>query len=113
MSQRFLNLIRNGATAEVAAAVEEDPSLITCRDAQGVSAFLWSIYSRQPLVRDFLLTRLSSLDIFECSALGDCARLEELLQKDAMLVHESLRPMGGLPCTWRLVLGALKPRRCC
>jgi len=89
VSQRFLNLIRGGATAEVAAAVEEDPSLVACRDAQGVSAFLWSIYSRQPLVRDFLLTRLSSLDIFECSALGDCDRLEQLLRQDAMLVHES------------------------
>jgi uncharacterized protein len=89
VSQRFLNLIRGGATAEVAAAVEEDPSLVTCRDAQGVSALLWSIYSRQPLVRDFLVTRLPDLDIFECSALGDCDRLEQLLRKDAMLIHEA------------------------
>lgn len=93
MSQRFLNLIRGGQTAEVAAAVEEDPALVNSRDAQGVSAFLWSIYSRQPLVRDFLLTRLSALDvaldIFECSALGDCDRLEKLLQQDAMLVHDA------------------------
>jgi uncharacterized protein len=89
VSQRFLNLIREGKTAEVAAAAEEDPSLTTCRDAQGVSAFLWSIYSRQPLVRDFLLGRLPVLDIFECSALGDCVRIEALLQQDAMLVHES------------------------
>jgi uncharacterized protein len=89
VSQRFLNLIRGGATAEVAAAVEEDPSLVSSRDAQGVSAFLWSIYSRQPLVRDFLLTRLPALDIFECSAFGDCDRLEKLLQQDAMLVHDS------------------------
>jgi uncharacterized protein len=88
VSQRFLNLIRNGQTAEVAAAAEEDASLVACRDAQGVSAFLWSIYSRQPLIRDFLLTRLSSLDIFEASALGDCARIEALLRQDAMLVHQ-------------------------
>jgi ankyrin repeat protein len=89
VSQRFLNLIRVGETAEVAAAVEEDPSLIACRDAQGVSAFLWSIYNRQPLIRDFLLAHLDSLDIFEASALGDCARIESLLQQDAMLVHET------------------------
>jgi hypothetical protein len=87
VSQRFLNLIRNGETAEVAAAAEEDPSLITSRDAQGVSAFLWSIYSGQPLIRDFLLARLPGLDIFESSALGDCARIEPLLRQDAMLVH--------------------------
>ena len=89
MSQRFLNLIRSGETAEVAAVAEEDPSLVACRDAQGVSAFLWSIYSRQPLIRDFLLQHLPSLDIFEVSALGDCDRIESLLRQDAMLVHES------------------------
>jgi ankyrin repeat protein len=87
VSQRFLNLIRGGQTAEVAAAVEEDRSLLTCRDAQGVSAFLWSIYNQQPLIRDYLLTHLQALDIFEGSALGDCTRLEPLLRQDPMLVH--------------------------
>ena len=89
MSQRFLNLIRNGETAKVATAAEEDPAVITSRDAQGVSAFLWSIYSRQPLIRDFLLAHLPALDIFEASALGDCNRIELLLEQDAMLVHEN------------------------
>jgi uncharacterized protein len=89
VSQRFLNLIRGGATAEVAAAAEEDPSLIACRDAQGVSAFLWSIYHGQPLIRDFLLAHLPALDVFEASALGDCGRLESLLQQDPMLVHQT------------------------
>jgi ankyrin repeat protein len=89
VSQRFLNLIRNGQTAEVAAAAEEDSSLLTCRDAQGVSAFLWSIYNQQPLIRDYLLTHLPALDIFEASALGDCTRLEPLLRQDPMLVHAS------------------------
>jgi uncharacterized protein len=87
VSQRFLNLIRGGQTAEVAAATEEDRSLLTCRDAQGVSAFLWSIYNQQPLIRDYLLSHLQTLDIFEASALGDCTRLEPLLRQDPMLVH--------------------------
>ena len=89
MSQRFLNLIRAGETAEVAAAVEQEPLLVACRDAQGVSAFLWSIYNRQPVIRDFLLPRLPELDIFESSALGDSGRLEQLLRQNAMLVHET------------------------
>ena len=76
MSQRFLHLIRTGNTAEVASAAEEDPSLVACRDAQGVSAFLWSIYGRQPLVRDFLLAHLADLDLFEAAALGDCSRMQ-------------------------------------
>ena len=89
MSQRFFNLISTGQTAEVAAAAKDDPSLITSRDAQGVSAFLWSIYHRQPMIRDFLLSHLESLDIFEACALGDCRRLELLLQHEPMLVHDS------------------------
>ena len=81
MSQRFLNLIRNGKTAEVATAVEEDPSLVACRDAQGVSAFLWSIYSGQPVIRDFLLAHLESLDLWEASALGDSSRIQAWLEQ--------------------------------
>jgi uncharacterized protein len=87
VSQRFLNLIRGGETAEVAASVEENPSLVESRDAQGVSAFLWSIYSRQPVIRDFLLTRLPSLDIFEAAALGDCSRLSALLERDSEQIN--------------------------
>ncbi len=89
MSQRFLNLIRGGETAEVAASVEEDPSLVESRDAQGVSAFLWSIYSRQPVIRDFLLNRLPELDIFEAAALGDCARISALLERDGELIYQT------------------------
>jgi ankyrin repeat protein len=88
VSQRFFQLIGTGQTAEVAAAAEEDPSLIKSRDAQGVSAFLWSIYQRQPMIRDFLQTHLESLDIFEACALGDCGRIEPLLQREPMLVHD-------------------------
>ncbi len=86
MSQRFLNLIRNGKTAEVATAAEEEPSLVASRDAQGVSAFLWSIYVGQPLIRDFLLAHLPSLDLFEASALGDCGRMQPVLDQG---VHET------------------------
>jgi uncharacterized protein len=96
VSQRFLNLIRRGETAEVAAAVEDDPSLVTSRDAQGISAFSWSIYGGQPLIRDFLLSRLSSLDIFEASAAGNCGRIEEMLRQDAMLVQQ-ISPDGWTP----------------
>jgi uncharacterized protein len=89
VSQRFLNLIRKGETAEIAAAAEEDKSLVACRDAQGVSALLWSVYCRQPLIRDFLLAHLSSIDIFEAAAVGDLETLEVLLQEDALQVYQT------------------------
>ena len=72
----------------MATAVEEEPLLVESRDAQGVSAFLWAIYSGQMVIRDFLLERLSGLDIFEASALGDCGRLEALVQQDGQLIQQ-------------------------
>ena len=68
MSQIFLNMIRRGETAEIAAAVEENPGLARFRDAQGVSALMWSIYTGQPLIRDFLRVHAGELDIHEAAA---------------------------------------------
>jgi ankyrin repeat protein len=83
MSQGLLKLIQSGATAEVADAVRADPALARWRDPQGVSALLWTIYTGQALVRDFLLAQLAAqqipLDLFEAAALGDEARLGSIL----------------------------------
>lgn len=89
MSQRFLNLIRKGETAEVASVAEEDPSLVACQDAQGVSALLWSVYCRQPLIRDFLRSHLTTIDIFEASAVGDLETLDKLLREDALSIYQT------------------------
>ena len=89
MSQRFLNLIRKGETAEVAACAEEDAALVACRDAQGVSALLWSVYCRQPLIRDFLRERLPALDLFEAAAVGDVKALDLLLREDALSIYQT------------------------
>jgi uncharacterized protein len=89
VSQRFLNLIRKGETAEVAAAAEQEPSLIASRDGQGVSALLWAVYARQPLIRDFLIAHLPELDFFEAAAVGDCRALESLLCKNALLIFQT------------------------
>jgi ankyrin repeat protein len=87
MSQLFLNMIRRGETAEIAAAVQESPHLARCRDAQGVSALMWSIYTHQPLIRDFLRTHAGDCDIHEAAALGDCDRLHALIAADAMIAR--------------------------
>lgn len=91
MNQAFLKLIRSGATGEIADAVEADPALAEYRDVQGVSALMWSVYSGQPMVRDFLLARLSArgvaLDIFEAAAVGDDARARKILDDDPAAVN--------------------------
>lgn len=82
----FLQMIQTGATAEIADAVERDPALAEYSDPQGVSGLLWAIYCGQPLIRDFLAARLAAhgapLDIFEAAAVGDEARLQQILAAD-------------------------------
>lgn len=91
MSQQFIKLIQNGATAEIAAAVERDPMLVQARDPHGVSALLWSVYAGQPVVRDYLLAQLVThgvlLDVFEAASLGDVLRLEDILGADPAAAH--------------------------
>jgi ankyrin repeat protein len=84
MSQQFLKYIQRGDTTEVADAVAADPSLITWRDAQGVSALMWSIYSGQTIIRNFLLVQIANaglpLDLFESAAVGDPAEITAALE---------------------------------
>jgi ankyrin repeat protein len=86
MSQHFLKLIQNGAEAEVAEAIENDPSLAESRDPQGVSALLWAVYTGQTVIRDFLLKKRAQvgapLDVFEAAATGNEAQLQAILSKD-------------------------------
>ena len=90
MNQSFLKLIQSGATSEIADAVEADPGLAEYRDPQGVSALIWSVYTGQPMVRDFLRAKLAArgtaLDLFEAAAVGDDGRIEEILRKDESAV---------------------------
>lgn len=91
MSQQFLKLIQRGQTAEVADAVAEDPSLLTWRDPQGVSALLWAVYSSQPLIVDFLKAERGrtgeSLDPFEAAAAGDLLALQQAFKVHPELVR--------------------------
>jgi ankyrin repeat protein len=122
MSSPFMKLIQQGATAEVADAVQADPTLAASRDSQGVSALIWSIYCGQPLVRDFLLARLDTdsiaLDVFEAAAVGDQAQLKALLEADCGLAHAfsgdgwtalHLAAAFGTPAAVALLLRAQAP----
>jgi uncharacterized protein len=86
MSQHLLNMIRRGQTAEITALVAEEPAAARARDAQGVSMLMWSIYTRQPQITECLRGAGGELDVFEAAALGECARLHEIVSRDAMQV---------------------------
>ena len=92
MSQDFLQLIQSGDAAAVAAALENDLSLAQYRDAQGVSALLWSVYTGQRKVSLLLMAKLATLsvplDVFEAASTGDEARLQAILSEKASAVEE-------------------------
>ena len=86
MSQHFISLVRRGATTEIAEYVKDEPLIAQSRDAQGVSALLWAVYSGQTVVRDFLVSGLESIDLHEAAAVGDTARLNAVLSVEPALI---------------------------
>lgn len=66
----------------VAALLAEDPSLVSARDTNGVSALLLSRYRFARDVTDALLAVDPDLDVFEAAALGYIDRLRERLIED-------------------------------
>jgi uncharacterized protein len=98
VSKSFLDLVRQGKSQEIAEWVKDDPQIAESRDAQGVSALLWAVYSGQTLVRDFLRSGLE-LDLPEAAAVGDVERLRELLGGDAEAAKEraNSRSADGWP----------------
>jgi ankyrin repeat protein len=98
VSKSFLDLVKRGDTQEIADWVKDDPQIAESRDAQGVSALLWAVYSGQTVVRDFLRSGLE-LDLPEAAAVGDAARLRELLGPDPAAAKEraNSRSADGWP----------------
>jgi hypothetical protein len=98
VSKSFLDLVKRGDTQEIADWVKDDPQIAESRDAQGVSALLWAVYSGQTLVRDFLRSGLE-LDLPEAAATGDVARLRDLLGTDPTTAKEraNSRSADGWP----------------
>lgn len=83
----LMDSVRRGDVDAVAEALRAQPSLAGSRDENGVSAFMWASYVRQPAVRDLLRAALPSLDIFETIAAGDDERALELLAKQPALAN--------------------------
>ncbi len=98
MSKSFLDLVKRGDTQEIADWVRDEPQIAESRDAQGVSALLWAVYSGQTVVRDFLRSGLE-LDLPEAAATGDVARLRDLLGMDPAVAKEraNSRSADGWP----------------
>lgn len=83
--QLFFDAIRCGDVAAVKALLDQDPSLISARNQQSQSPFLFAIYNRQNEIRDLFLSRGATLELHEAAASGDLERVKELVEAEASL----------------------------
>lgn len=74
--------IEVGDVARVRAMVNEDPSLASARDAEGVSALMRARYRLDRGMIEALQSQVTEMDLFEAAAAGDLDRLTELLAYD-------------------------------
>jgi ankyrin repeat protein len=96
-TDRLSDAIQKGNADEVSRLLDEDPALFGARRS-GVSPLLTAVYHRQPAIVQILLERATTLDVFEASAVGDVARLREVLAEDPVRANafaaDGFTPLG-------------------
>ena len=74
--------------ARMRALLEEESSLATARDGEGVSALLRARYTLSRDVVEAIRSRVSESDAFEAAAFGDVDRLAEIIDARPAVVDE-------------------------
>ena len=83
--QQFFDAVRAGRVDEATRFAKENPDLLRTRDASGASPVLVAIYNGKLDVANGLAA-LTTLDLYEASALGKVDRIREILRQDPGLV---------------------------
>ena len=108
MSERERELLA-AIDADDAAAVERllaaEPGLASAKSEDGVSAILRALYRRREGALAALVLAAPALDLFEAAALGETARVEEIVAGDPAAV--GARSPDGFTA---LHLAAFRPR---
>jgi ankyrin repeat protein len=103
----FLDAIKAGKASSVKALLSEDPSLITARTPEGVSALLLSKYYGQQAVAETLLAQEAALDIYEAVVVGNRERVAQLLRATPDLLNAHA-PDGFIPLSLAAFFGQLE-----
>lgn len=80
--EQLFEAIEADDAEEVRRLVADDPSLATSRDEHGVSALMRAVYRSEPGTIGAIREHVRDLDVFEAAAVGEGARLRELLDAD-------------------------------
>lgn len=87
VAQDIFEAIAAHDTERVRALLDAQPELLTARNERGDSPPLVALYSDFGDILHLLLARKPVLSIFEASALGNLARVRELLEDDPRLLN--------------------------
>lgn len=100
----FIEAVKHGDRSAIKQMLDLSPELRTARTESGVSAVLLALYYGQVETAGYLAGGGQDLDIFEASALGDLARLGEILLHSPEMVNayapDGFQPLG-LACFFR------------
>jgi uncharacterized protein len=81
-TKALFEAIRTGDLAAVKSLVGTDASLRSARNDSGVSGVLTAVYMGRAEIRDFLLASGAALHLPEAAAVGNLARVRELVEKN-------------------------------
>jgi len=102
--------IRNGDLGGVQSLVAADASLASAKNSSGVSEVLFSVYAGRQEIRDFLVAHGATLELHDAAAVGDLARLEQLVAANPLLA-KSHSPDGFPAVALASVFGHLEAAR--
>lgn len=92
-NKAFFEAIRSGDLAMVKSLVGADALLASARNDSGVSGVLTAVYMGRGEICDFLIANGAVLELPEATAVGNIARVKELVEKNGALAN-SFSPDG-------------------
>jgi ankyrin repeat protein len=95
-STALFESIEENDRARVDKLLRRHPSLVSSRNARGISPLMFSLYCGHPEISARLLAMGMSLDLHEAAASGRAERVEELVHADSSLVN-TFSPDGFTP----------------
>ena len=78
MADELIESIKSGDGDRVAELLRRDPSLLSAKGPNGVSAVLLAMYHGKPDIAQLFIERGATLDLHEAAATGHIERLREL-----------------------------------
>jgi uncharacterized protein len=84
---KLFQAIEAGDTETVRVLLESDPTLVSVRRKDGISALTWAAYYRKPAICDLFLVQGAKPDVFEAATLGLTERVDALVHSDRSLVE--------------------------